>query len=590
MQRRIVPLIVLALAGCTGELISRPGTPGQTGSSGPGGAGNPTPGTTPGTTTPGATTPGGGGAVPPGTTSPPAPGLTLPGVMPPGAGGAAPACANVPGPRLLRRLTTTELNNTLVDLFGDPAAPQTTALADPDVLGFHVDAAQLLVRDLAAQQISDFAEQTAQWAVTSKLASLTTCMSMDPTCRQTFIKGFGRRAFREPLTDAQVKAYDSLFAAEASFNDGLTAVITAMLQSPNLLYRRELGKPDPAKPGQYLLTQQEIASNLSFFLTQSPPDTTLAQAADMGMLATQAQIDAQADRLIKSARGRKSLTAFARGWLDLDKLATVVKDDKIFPLTDQLRKDMVGETETMFLDTFDRGGTVADLFTAPYTFLNLGLSQFYGAGGAGGTGFIKVMLDGSKRDPGILAQAGILAVHATGAASSPVKRGKLVRTRILCQSLPPPPADVDTMLKPPAPNQTTRQRQQQHQDNPACSSCHTTIDPIGYGFERYDGFGRRRDNDNGAPIDSSGTLKGLSSGDKPFDGIAELEPLLAQSPEAQACVVRYWSYFAYGVASWDQDACGFSNLVDEAGKTQFSLQSVLKAIVHSPNFTRRVGP
>jgi hypothetical protein len=513
--------------------------------------------------------------------------------LPPGMtmGGATPACTIVPGPRVLRRLTSTELNNSLVDLFGDPAAPQTTALADPDTLGFHVDAAQLLVRDLAAQQISDFAEQTAQWAVTGKLGSLTTCMTTDATCRQTFIKSFGRKAFREPLTDAQVKAYDTLFAAEATFNDGATAVISAMLQSPNLLYRRELGKPDPANPGQYLLTQQEVASNLSFFLTQSPPDSTLAHAADMGMLSTPAQLDAQADRLIKSARGRKSLTAFARGWLNLEKLATVVKDDKVFALTDQLRKDMVGESETMFLDTFDRGGTVSELFTAPYTFMNLNLSQFYGAGGsAGGTGFIKVMLDGSKRDPGILAQAGILAVHATGVDSSPVKRGKLVRTRILCQSLPPPPADVDTMLKPPAPNQTTRQRQQQHQDNPACSACHQTIDPIGYGFERYDGFGRRRDTDNGAPIDSSGTLKGLASGDKPFDGIAALEPLLASSPEAQACIVRYWSYFAYGVASWDQDACAFSNLVNEAGKSQFSLQGVVKAIVHSPNFTRRVGP
>jgi hypothetical protein len=519
--------------------------------------------------------------------------LTLPPLTPAPASGApaAAACKNVPGPRLLRRLTTTELNNTLQDLFQDPAAPQTTALADPDVLGFHVDVSQLLVRDLGAQQISDFAEETAQWAVGNKLAALSPCASMDPGCRQSFIKAFGRRAFREPLTDGQLRAYDGLFAAEASFNDGAAAVIAAMLQSPNLLYRRELGKPDAAAPGQFVLSPQEIASNLSFLLTQGPPDPTLAQAADMGALSSRQQIDAQASRLMRTPRGRQTIAAFVRGWLGLDRLATVVKDDAVFALTDQLRADMVGETETLFADTFDRNGTVPELFTAPYTFMNLNLSRFYGVQStAGGTGFVKVMLAPGERDPGILAQAAILATHATGIDSSPVKRGKLVRTRILCQALPAPPADVDTMLKPPAPNQTTRQRLTQHQDNPACSACHQTIDPIGFGFERYDGFGRRRTTDNGAPIDSAGTLAGATAGGMAFDGVGELEAMLASSAEAKACLVRYWSYFAFGVASWDQDACAFSSLLDEAARGQFSLQSVLMAIIHSPHFTRRVGP
>jgi hypothetical protein len=251
---------------------------------------------------------------------------------------------------------------------------------------------------------------------------------------------------------------------------------------------------------------------------------------------------------------------------------------------------MLGETETLFIDTFDRNGTVSELFTAPYSFMNLNLSRFYGANtAAGGTGFIKVMLTPGQRDPGILAHASVLASAATGIYSSPVKRGKLVRTRVLCQSLPDPPADVDTMLKPPAPNQTTRQRLQQHQDNPACSACHQTIDPIGYGFERYDGFGRRRETDNGAPIDSSGKLTGTAAGDVAFDGIGQLEPLLASSPEARACVVRYWSYFAYGVASWPQDACALSTLVNESAQGQYSLRSVVMAIIHSSHFTHRVA-
>ena len=110
-----------------------------------------------------------------------------------------------------------------------------------------------MVRDLSAQQLSDYAEEVAQWAVTNKLATLSTCATNDAACRQTFIKAFGRKAFRAPLTDAQVRAYDGLFAAEPSFAEGASAMIAAMLQSPNLLYRRELGTPDPAKPGQFLL-------------------------------------------------------------------------------------------------------------------------------------------------------------------------------------------------------------------------------------------------------------------------------------------------------------------------------------------------
>ncbi len=594
MHRRIVPLIAFVpwfAAACVGGVVgSAPGdTPARPGQPPTPGSGPPAPGmgNTPGSPgTPGGTPGLPGGNVPGGPPATPGDPGKPPTSLPPPS-----ACTNnVPGPRLIRRLTSVELANTLQDLFGDPNVPKTTALADPDVLGFHVDAAQLVVRDLAAQQISDFAEEVSQWAVTNKLATLSTCATTDPACRQSFIKGFGRRAFRAPLTDAQLRAYDGLFAAEASFADGAGAVITAMVQSPNLLYRRELGKPDPARPGQFLLTPHEVATNLSYLLTQGPPDDVLAQAADAGALSTREQLDAQADRLMKSPRGRKALGAFVRGWLGLDRLEIQVKDDTVFPFPPELRRDLVGETEALFTDVFDRSGTVSDLFTANYSFVNAALSKFYGvASGAGGAGFIKVMRPATQRDPGVLGHAGLLATHATGINSSPVKRGKLVRTRLLCQNLPDPPQDVDTMLKPPAPSQTTRQRYQQHQDNPSCSACHRIIDPIGFGFERYDGFGRRRETENGTAIDSSGVLSGVGAGDVTFDGVGELATTLAQTQEARACIVRYWSYFAYGVASWPQDACTLSSLVDESSKSQFSLRSVLMAIVHSPHFTRRVG-
>jgi hypothetical protein len=499
--------------------------------------------------------------------------------------------SDVPGPRLLRRLTTVELNNTMEDLFRDPSVPKATALADPEFLGFRVDAGQLVIRDLAAQQLGDYGDEVAAWAIPSKLGSLSTCTTNDATCRQSFIKSFGRRVYRAPLTDAQVRAYDAMFAAEATFNDGAAAVISTMLQSPNLLYRRELGRPDPAKPGIYVLTPHEIASNLSYLLTQGPPDEALNQAADSGALAMPGALDAHADRLIRSSRGRKALAAFVDGWLGLERLEHVTKDEKVFALTPELRRDLRGESAALFADVFDRSGGLAELLTANYSFVNAPLSSFYGVqSGAGGAGFIRVMRPASERDPGILAHASVLATHATGIESSPVKRGKLVRTRLLCQSLPDPPADVDTQLKPPVPGQTTRQRHKDHSDSPSCNACHQLVDPIGFGFEAYDGFGRRRPADNGAPVDTTGSLTATAMGDIPFNGVAELEAALAKSAEARACLIRYWSYFAFGVASWPQDGCTQSKLLEESAKGQHSLKSVLMAIIHSPHFTRRVGP
>jgi hypothetical protein len=584
----LLPLFTLACVdGVVGSGPPGSSKPSEPAAGAPGGPSGPPPAGGPGgapAPVPGMVAPG----MPGGPMGGAAPGM--PGMPPTGLPASSPCRNNVPGPRLLRRLTTVELNNTLADLFQDANVPRTTALADPEVLGFRVDAAQLVVRDLGAQQISDYAEEVAQWAVTNKLPALSTCATTDPACRQSFIKGFGRRAFRAPLTDSQLRAYDALFAAEATFADGASTVITAMLQSPNLLYRRELGRPDPAAPGAFVLAPHEVASNLSYLLTQGPPDEPLLQAADSGALTTRQQIDTQAERLMKTPRGRKALGSFVRGWLGLDRLESVVKDDKVFDLSDELRRDMLGETEALFLDTFEKNGTLSDLFTAPHTFVNLNLSRFYGVrSAAGGTGFLRYMLAPGERDPGILGHASVLATHAGAADSSPVKRGKLVRTRILCHTLPDPPQDVDTTIKPPMAGQTTRQRYAQHSEDPACSGCHRLMDPIGFGFERYDGFGRRRDADNGGPVDTQGVLTATAAGDITFNGVGELETSLARSEEARACLARYWAYYAYGVASWPEDACTLATVVSEASQSQFSLRSVLMAIIHSPHFTRRVS-
>jgi hypothetical protein len=232
---------------------------------------------------------------------------------------------------------------------------------------------------------------------------------------------------------------------------------------------------------------------------------------------------------------------------------------------------------------------VGALFSAKDTFLNAELATYYGVTSgapAQGAGFQKVVGGGgAKRDGGLLAQGAILTGWADAATSSPVLRGKLVRTRLLCQAMPPPPANVDTKLKPSATAQTTRQHFEQHLQTASCSACHKLMDPIGYGFEHYDAFGRWRDQDNGFPVDATGTISSVKEGTVMFDGVAQLSTYLAASDDVKQCYARYLAYYAYGKSAWPQDACTY----DAVSKGASGLRDVLFGIVHAPHFTTRSG-
>jgi len=198
------------------------------------------------------------------------------------------------------------------------------------------------------------------------------------------------------------------------------------------------------------------------------------------------------------------------------------------------------------------------------------------------------------RDPGILGQGALLTGLATARTSSPTQRGKLVRSHFLCHPIPPPPPGVDTNLPPPAANQSTRALYEAHVDysntNRNCPSCHVLMDKIGFGFEHYDGIGKYRTMDNGVTVDSTGVvISPPTGGDKSFDGISELATYLGADDDVKHCLVRYWSYYAYGNASWDQDACTYAAVASEAAASDYTLKSVLTGIIHAPHFTRRAG-
>jgi hypothetical protein len=563
--------------GTTASGGSKSGTGGS--KSGTGGSSQATGGTAPGT---GGTGTGGTGNTGSGGTS--TGGMAG---MPP-IGGELADC-DTPGPRLIRRLTSIQFHNTLVDAFQDPNVPVADVLVDPTNLRFKVDADKPSIRDLDASLLIDYAETVANWAVTNKLNSFNSCTDQNQGCWRPFIQNVGLKLFREPLTEEQVTAYIPLFEAESNFKDGASVVIMTMLQSPYLLYRRELGKPDG---GGFKLTPHEVASQLSYFLTDSAPDAQLLDAAANGRLGTPADLDREAMRLVGTPAGRAVITRFLESWLETEGLPGKAKDANTFNLTPELRASMLGESSEFFLDAFFNGGDVQSLFTSTHTFVDQALASFYGLPGGGGSAFQRVELGSSNRPRGLLGHAALLTKHAQPENSSPVQRGRFVRDRILCEQIPEMPEDLDTNLAAGANYTTNRERYAEHSKNPVCAGCHASFDPVGFTFEHFDGFGRYRDQEKGSPIDASGSISRLDEMGfevlTPLDGVESLSDYLADNDRVRACVVRYWSYYAYGRDNWQEKKCNDDFVRREAGENGYTLQSIVMGILHAPTFTRRV--
>ena len=497
-------------------------------------------------------------------------------------------CAT-PGPQLLRRLTSTQYRNTIVNLFGGDAPEQQT-LTDSAVNGFAIDSDTLVVSNLDSELLMGYAESVATWAKgNGRLAAFANnCTNAgDANCRRTFIQNLGLKAYREDLSDAQVAAYDGLFQefAGGDFLAGAEVVATAMLQAPNMLYRREIGAPGQA--GQFSLKPFEVASQLSYLLTDSPPDDALLTAARNNQLGTPAELDAQAERLLATDAGRRTLAHFIEGWVEIEGLPAKAKDTDTYDLSAAERDAMGEETRQLFTDTFQTGGSVETLFTADYTFVNGTLGAYYGMSGVTGDAFQKVALP-ANRPPGILGHAAYLTAHAQPENSSPVQRSFIIRERILCQDLPPVPQNLDTNLDAPEGFRTNRERYTEHSSNNVCYACHSRMDPIGFAFENYDGFGRYRDQENGVPVDASGELSDVPGGPIPLDGVDALASYLATSELVQSCLVRFWTYYAYGRDTWANKQCNHDAVRREAQASDYSLKGVLKGIIHAQHFTQRV--
>jgi hypothetical protein len=476
----------------------------------------------------------------------------------------SPLCAADPGPAPLRRITRFEYGRTIADLTGvDPSVAQALP-PDEETLDFDDIAAAYSVSSLHADRYLQVAEQAAA-TLTADVTAMTMLAGCDPTggdaaCVSAFVTTFGRRAWRRPLTDDEQAAMLQLYAATADPGptDGLAGVVATMLQAPQFLYRPEPGVAGASSPQP--VDGYALATRLAYLLTGAGPDETLLAAAEAGNLATEAGLLAQTDRLLADPRAAELFVHFASEWWEIEPLATLDKDESLYPAwTDSTPAALAQETTLFLSDAWKSGPTLASLLTAPVTFADASLASYYGLPAPGGVGTQRIALD-PARAAGMLTQGSFLAVHAKANQTSPVLRGKFVRAQLLCTPPPPPPPSI--VVSPPVvdPRLPTRQRFAQHTADAFCASCHTLMDPIGFAFENYDPIGRWRDTDADVPVDATGALTGTDV-DGDLDGIPSLGSKLAVSAEVGTCAATQWFRYAFGRSEQSSgDLCAISAL------------------------------
>ncbi len=492
-------------------------------------------------------------------------------------------------PARVRRLTRSEYDHSVSDLLAQDLSPSTAFPIDSQFGGYTNQSDALVVSPLFAEAMAAAAEELSGTALTN-LAMLVPCAPAngDEACARKFIDSFGARAYRRPLvadeSEGLLKVYQAGITG-GDFKSGIGLVLEVMFQSPNFLYRTELGDT-PAADGTVTLTPREIASQISYLVLGGPPDAPLLAAADAGTLARADAREAQVRRLLAMPKARSQVSAFVDQWLGIDRIEQVTKDTAIFPaFTPDMPKLWRQETDSLVqYVVFDGDGMLGTLFNANYTFANTKLAKYYGLTDTSAT-FKKVMLKPAER-AGILTHGSVLATHAQSTQGSPVRRGKFVRTRLLCQTLPPPPKNLMVMPPPPSTMNTTRERFKNHASG-TCVGCHSQMDPIGFGFENFDGVGQYRTMENGFPVDASGELTGTKDADGTFNGVVELARLLENSGEVRECFTKNWLQFSMARGSEVADSC----TLDAAFKTfqagQSSIKDLVVNIVRTGEFVRR---
>lgn len=418
-----------------------------------------------------------------------------------------------------------------------------------------------------------------------------TCATQDAGCQRQIISDFARRAFRRPVQAAEVQPYLGLAVNArqqgASFDEAIGVGLQAILVSPDFLFRIERDEPVAAVDGARPVGQHALASRLSYFLWSSMPDEELLRCADTHTLRQPQVLAAQVRRMLKDPKARALVDNFAGQWLELRRLESVAPDREKFPqFDDYLRMSMRQETETFFANMMRSDLSILDLLDAKYTFLNEKLANFYGIPNVKGVTFRKVDLTGTVRG-GVLTQGSVLTVSSYATRTSPVLRGKWILENFLNEPIPPPPPNVPSLDEAKiGASGSMRVQMEEHRANPVCSSCHSKMDPLGFGFENFNAIGEWREKDGKFPIDASGTLPD----GRAFKGPGELKTLLLHDRGAFAeCVTDKLLTYALGRGLERYDKRTVRDIAAHLPAHEYRFSSLVEEIVKSLPFQMRRG-
>jgi len=491
---------------------------------------------------------------------------------------------------VLRRLTHSQYNNTVRDLLGDQSLPANQFPPEDFVNGFKDQYASQNLSPLLAEAYGTAAEKLAANAFREGPARSPVRCKPSLACRETFVRDFGLRAFRRPLTASEQKRYAGLFAQDPDFMKGAQMVVEAMLQSPNFLFRLEEA-PDPK------LRPYAIASRLSYAIWDTMPDRNLLDAARLGRLNSAEGLEATARQMLQDPRARQALDEFTAQWLRFDRLLTSSRDRRRYP---NFRREtaiaMTEEARQFVADLVWNNRNFMDAFTADYGFMNRELASIYGVP-APAREFERVSFPADSGRAGLLGQTLFLSLSSKPDDTSITGRGLFVREQFLCQHVPPPPAGVNTNLAPSteAHPQTNRERMAEHVGNQFCAGCHNLMDPIGAGFEKYDAVGARRDKyrllfysashgerrkppkTTDLTLDTNGWVAGLP--DARFSSPRELGAVLAKTSQCQECMVKQYFRYVAGRLETSADLPTIRKITADFRNSQFHFQELIVSMV-----------
>ncbi|MDH3200406.1 MAG: DUF1588 domain-containing protein [Myxococcales bacterium] len=505
------------------------------------------------------------------------------------------------GPIALRRLTTEQFVRSIHDVLGDHITVPSRIDPDERRAGLlAVGSSFASVTPSGFEKYEAAAAAVAEQALDADhRAELVPCepasgSSSDDVCARRFIEQVGRRLFRRSLSqaeiDSRVEVARNATLILGDFYQGLELALSSLLVSPDFLFRVERAEPDPGDPSRLRLTGTSIATRLSFFLWDTSPDDELLDAAESGNLLDRDVLAAQVDRLVSSPRAEIGLRTLFSDFYDFRQFddGLVRKDAALFPAyTQTIAEDAKEQTLRTIVAHLTEGGDYRDLFTSRNTFLTRNLGLMYRVPVVTASGWEAHTFDEDSPRAGLMSHVSVMALYSHTGRSSATLRGKFVREVLLCQDVPTPPANIDFSIVEDTMGElrTARERLEVHVTNDACAGCHNLMDPIGLAFENFDAIGAFREQENGATIDASGELDGVS-----YDGPVGVGEALRDHPELGPCLVRTLFRYSVGRDATPDEWPLLDFLGERFAESEFRVADLVREIVLSDGFLTTSGP